>query len=38
MKERECGEGKAAFENYLHTALSIRNDAVTMLWGYTEED
>ena len=31
MKETERGEGKAAFEDYLHVALSIRNNTVPML-------
>jgi hypothetical protein len=31
MKEMERGEGKAAFEDYLHVALSIRNNTVPML-------
>jgi len=31
MREMECGEGKAAFEDYLHIALSIRNSTVPML-------
>jgi len=31
MKETEHGEGKVAFEDSLHAALSIRNDTVPML-------
>ena len=38
MKEREYGEGKSAFERYLAASLSVRNDTVPRLWGYTEED
>jgi hypothetical protein len=37
-KERERGQGKAAFEDYIRAALSISNDTVPMLWGYAEGD
>jgi len=30
MKETECGEGKAAFEDYLDITLSIGNDTVSI--------
>ena len=38
MKERECGQGKAAFEDYLRAALWNQNDNAPVLWGYTQED
>lgn len=38
MKQREYGKGKAAFEGYLAASLSVWNDTVPRLWGYTEED
>jgi hypothetical protein len=35
-EDREHGEGKFAFENYLGIALSVKDDSIDMLWPYGE--
>jgi len=34
LKDREHGEGKAAFENYLEITLSVKGDSIDTLWQY----